>query len=335
MQVVLANLSNKPFEKSRFNLNRSAKKFGIEDIRSFEFERDILSSPFFTAHQSILSQKRGLGYWLWKPYIILEVMKTLQDGDIVIYSDCGIEIIDNLRPLIDICYEKEPVLLFANHNFLNAHFTKRDCFVRMDCDNERYWYSLQCDAAFMLFRKTKFTMHFLNKWMKFCEDAFILTDTPNAAGNENLPGFIDHRHDQSVLSLLAEKYHLNLYRKPSHSCSVVLPLKQIYTKSFFTKQPIIHKEWELQEAYKDEQKNRRMNGNGALVKTEYSEDKVDASTYSYIVSCLNSKYDRLIYHHRMRNPTGIKRIQIKLVIGLIKVLKRAGYRLEKIEPQYA
>ncbi len=335
MRVVLANLSNKPFEKSRLNLNRSAKKFGIQDIRTFDYEKDILTTPFYTRHQSILSQKRGIGYWLWKPYIILEVMKSLNDGDIVIYSDCGIEIIDNLQPLIDLCREKEPVLLFANHNFLNAHFTKRDCFVRMDCDSERYWFSLQCDAAFMLFRKTKFTLHILNKWMKFCEDAHILTDSPNVDGKGNLAGFIEHRHDQSVMSLLAEKYHLNLYRKPSHSCSVVLPLKQINIKEFYTKLPVIHKEWVLQDVRISEQKEKRMNDNRVLVKTEFSEMNHDVSVYTYIVSYLNSNYDRLIYHHRQQNPTRIKRIQMKLVIGLVKLLKRAGYRLEKIEPHYA
>lgn len=335
MRIVLANLSNKPFEKSRLNLNRSARRHGINEIRSFDFDKDIVGSAFYSNHRSILSHKRGIGYWLWKPYIILEVMKSIDEGDVVIYADCGIEIIDDLTPLIEICEEREPILLFANHNFLNAQFTKRDCFVEMGCDEERYWYSLQCDAAFMLFRKTKFTMHFLTRWMNYCEQEQVLTDQPNLCGRPNLPGFVDHRHDQSVISILAEKYHINLYRKPSHSCSVVLPLKNFYAKNYFTKQPVLHREWSLPEV-----------ANGSSLQPVFHEQHDEADewseynpeqhmdAYQYIVSYLNSKYDRLIYHHRLRNPTLMRRLQMKLVVSLVKLLKRAGYRLEKIEPHY-
>lgn len=337
MRVVLANLSNKPFEKSRINLNRSAKKYGISHIKSYDFEKDIVGSPFYNSHRTVFTQKRGIGYWLWKPHIILETLKSVDEGDVVIYADCGIEIIDNLQPLINICREQEPILLFANHNFLNAQFTKRDCFVEMGCDDERYWYGLQCDAAFMLFRKTKFTLHFVNRWLRYCENERILTDAANESGKPNLPGFVDHRHDQSVISLLAEKYHINLYRKPSHSCSVVLPLKNLYSKKYFTKIPVLHQTLAIPAGFEESPSNEEIKIEFKDVELTSKEalvaDAVDA--YGYIVSYLNSKYDRLIYHHRMKNPGLIKRLQIRLVIKLVKWLKKAGYRLEKIEPHYA
>lgn len=332
MRVVLANLSNKPYEKSRLNLNRSARKYGISDIRSYDFEKDIIPTPFFERHRSILSHKRGVGYWLWKPHIIIEVMKSLEEGDIVIYADCGIEIIDNLDPLVQLCKEQEPILLFANHNFLNAQFTKRDCFVEMGCDEERYWYSLQCDAAFMLFRKTKFTMHFLSRWLQYCQSERVLTDLPNEAGKDDLPGFVDHRHDQSVISLLAEKYHINLYRKPSHSCSVVLPLKNLHTKQFFTKKPVLHKHLAIP-AYAAAGLTEPME-KSSTIEAE-NELVTNLAAYSYIISYLNSRYGRLIYHHRLKNPGVLKRLQMRLVIQLVKWLKTVGYRLEKIEPHYA
>ena len=138
MRIVLTNLSNKLFENSRFLLNESARKFGIAEIRSFDFE-ELKPTPFYTENREILDQLKGIGYWLWKPYIILETMKTLSEGDIVIYSDCGIEIIDRLEALVSICSESQPVLLFGNGNFTNSMWTKRDCFVLMNCDNELFW----------------------------------------------------------------------------------------------------------------------------------------------------------------------------------------------------
>ena len=59
-----------------------------------------------------------MGYWLWKPYIVYEVLKTLSEGDVVIYCDAGIEIIEKLKPLIDLCNETD-ILLFANSNYTN------------------------------------------------------------------------------------------------------------------------------------------------------------------------------------------------------------------------
>ncbi len=214
MRVVLTNLSNALYKSSRLRLNESAKQFGISEIKSYDFE-DIKCTPFYTNNKKILDQPKAMGYWLWKPYIILEAIKDLSEGDIVIYSDCGIEIVRELDPLIRICSEQQPILLFANGNFLNAIWTKRDCFILMDCDNKSYWYDLQCDAAFILFRKSASSIQFLEEWLRCSTDERILVDLPNTCGKKNLPGFIEHRRDQSILSLLAHKFQIPLFRMPT------------------------------------------------------------------------------------------------------------------------
>jgi hypothetical protein len=214
MRIILTNLSNDLYKSSRLKLNESARAFGIAEVRSYDFEA-LKGTAFYKDNEKILSQPRGIGYWLWKPYIILEAMKDLSEGDIVVYSDCGIEVIDKLDPLIKICSEEQPVVLFANGDLLNAYWTKRDCFLLMDCDDRSYWYSAQCDAAFALFRKSALTIQFLEQWLAFSSNEHILTDIPNTGGKSNLPGFIQHRWDQSVLSLLAHKFQLPLFRMPT------------------------------------------------------------------------------------------------------------------------
>ena len=214
MKVVLTNLSNKLYEASRFQLNDSARKHGISEINSYDFE-DLKATSFYKNHRHILDQPRGIGYWCWKPYIILETMKSLSGGDIVIYSDCGIEVIDNLEPLINICKEKHPILLFANSDFKNAAWTKRDCFVLMDCDKKKYSQGPQVDAAFALFRKSDIAIQFLEEWQKYCLDERVVGDIPNTCGKKNYWGFQQHRWDQSVLSLLAIKYGIELHRMPT------------------------------------------------------------------------------------------------------------------------
>lgn len=214
MRTVLTNLSNELYKNSRLLLNESARRFGINDIKSYDFE-DLKGAAFYSKNKKILDQSKGIGYWLWKPYIILETMKDLSEGDVVIYSDSGIEIINRLDPLIKICSEKQPILLFANGNLLNATWTKRDCFILMGCDNKEFWYSLQCDAAFALFRKSSLSIKFLENWLRYSSDERILTDLPNTCGKKNIPGFVEHRWDQSVLSLLAHKFEVPLFRTPT------------------------------------------------------------------------------------------------------------------------
>lgn len=214
MRVVLTNLSDALYKDSRLRLNESARKFGVKEIRSYDFT-DLQATPFYKEHKQILDQPRGRGYWLWKAYIILEAMKELAEGDVVIYSDCGIDVIDSLDPLVKICRDEQPVLLFANGDFMNAYWTKRDAFVLMDCDHQACWFHRHCDAAFALFRKSEPAIRFLQEWLAFCSDARILTDIPNTCGKKNLPGFIEHRWDQSVLSLLAYKFNIPFYRMPT------------------------------------------------------------------------------------------------------------------------
>jgi hypothetical protein len=214
MRIVLTNLSNKRFEESRGRLNDSANKFGIREIFSYDFD-DLKDTTFYKNNIKILSQERGSGYWLWKPYIILESLDKVKDGDIVIYSDCGIEIISEVSPLIKICSESEDILLFGNCNAVNATWTKRDCFVLMKCDTEYCWYGPHVDASFCLFKKNIKSVNFVKEWFKYSCDQNILTDSPNICGLPNLPSYAEHRHDQSILSLLAQRYMISLYRIPS------------------------------------------------------------------------------------------------------------------------
>jgi hypothetical protein len=214
MKVVLTNLSNDLFRESRLRLNSSARQSGIENIHSYDFEQ-IRQSPFYAENKEILDTPKGIGYWLWKPYIILETLRSVNEGDIVVYADCGLELIAPIDPLIKICAEEQPVLLFANGNLRNSMWTKRDCFILMDCDHKKYWRGLQCDASFALFRKSDHAIQFVQQWLQYAKDKRIISSMPNTLGKKNLPDFVEHRWDQSILSLLAAKYQLTLYRMPS------------------------------------------------------------------------------------------------------------------------
>lgn len=214
MAVVLTNLSNRLYEESRLSLNASAEKHGITKLRSYDWEH-LRSAPFYQDNHAILDRPTGVGFWLWKPYIILEALNAVSDGDIVVYADSGLEIVASLEPLLECCNTGNPILLFGNGDFPNSMWTKRDCFILMDCDIEACWKASQCDAAFAVFRRCEASIRFVSEWLEHCRDARILTDDLNACGRRDLPDFVQHRRDQSVLSLMAAKYRIPLFRMPT------------------------------------------------------------------------------------------------------------------------
>lgn len=191
-------------------------------------EHDI-PKDFYDKNIEIFSQKRGFGYWLWKPFFILKALESIQDGDLLLYCDSGSIVINDLKYLFDLCLKNNGTLLFENQNgcsngkHRNKEWTKADCFNLMNCNEDKYINGDQVDAAFQVYQKNEFNLNLIKEYLHFCQNINILTDCPNITG-QNQNTFIDHRHDQSVLSLLAIKYDIKLekcpsdFRNYSHEC---------------------------------------------------------------------------------------------------------------------
>lgn len=212
----LVNFATPNFYKSQKILNNSAIKFGIDKTISWN-KKQLKKTGFYKKNKEILNQKRGVGFWLWKPYIILDLINKINEGDLILYSDSGIEIINDLNPLFKICQRQEQngVILFTCGGHINKIWTKRDCFVLMDCDSKKYWDHEQTLGSFQIYIKNKNSIKFLKEWLFYCQNKYIITDMSNISGLPNFPEFKDHRHDQSILSILAVKYSKELFRDPT------------------------------------------------------------------------------------------------------------------------
>ena len=85
----------------------------------------------------------------------------------------------------------------------------------MDCDSPHYAESRQRLSGFSLWRKSSMSIEFLNEYLEFARDERIVTDIDNQCGYPNYKDFKEHRHDQSIFSLLTKKYKLKSFRDPS------------------------------------------------------------------------------------------------------------------------
>lgn len=211
MKKYLVSYANEGFYKKQKRLNKSAIKFGIDKVISYT-DKDLKQTDFYNQNKKILDEERGAGYWFWKPYVILKAMEKISEGDILFYVDSGAEFISSISPLTKLCKEQGGILLF-NGNSMNKFWTKRDCFIKMDCDSKRYREGFQSCGGYQVYIKNKKSMEFLNNFLTFAKLPGMIDDAPSK--EPNFEGFIEHRHDQSILSNLAIKYDIKKFRNPS------------------------------------------------------------------------------------------------------------------------
>jgi hypothetical protein len=214
-RIFVTSYATSNFASVRQDLNESAEHFGISNILSYA-ESDLLSSDYYAQNRSILDEICGAGYWAWKPYFILKACEALEERDILFYCDAGSMFVSPPEPLVELA-TKQPqgLVLFDARPLINRQFTKRDCFVRMDCDSDLFWNANKVIATILVIRKCDFAVKFLNEWLYYCKDRAAITDDPNVSGLDDLPGYLQHRWDQAILSVLTAKHSLETFRNPT------------------------------------------------------------------------------------------------------------------------
>lgn len=218
MKSILVSFATPKWYHSQNLLCDSAKKHGVSGY--IKYTDSSRNWEFNNKYKDIYTETRGYGFWQWKPKIVLDAMEKVNDGDVILYVDSGNIIINDLGYVINRCVEKEIVLFdnrdgnYAGETHRNGTWTKRDCFVLMNCDDDVYYNAPQVDASYQIFKKTPRVIEFLKEYDSYCSNENIISDLPNIT-QPNLPQFKDHRHDQSILSLMAVKHNIELLPEPS------------------------------------------------------------------------------------------------------------------------
>ena len=213
MSVAFVTFGTPDFSMARAEHEQSIQRFGH---RVFSYH--IGSEPIQLARKKnaeIFRQPRGYGYWAWKPYIIEAAMDATEPGTLVFYTDIAVTLARSPEPLLDLLKDLDVATFRVGSGYLQREYTKRDAFVLMKADEPRYWDDEQSNGAFVAIRNNDAGLKFVRTWKKYLKDTRILTDKPNEMKFLNHPEFVDHRHDQSALSILATRDSIPLLRDPS------------------------------------------------------------------------------------------------------------------------
>ena len=208
-RLVLLSYANAPFRDAQRRLCESARAVGgFDDIRPAG-PAD-LDRAFSRRHRSVLRHFRGGGYWIWKPHLILQELVGLRDGDFLLYCDSGARLATPVSPLVEAAVKTgqwlTPFLVSLRH--IERHWTKRDAFLLLGCDSPRYAETAQRMGGFSLWRRCEESISFCREWLRWAGHPLALTDLGNRLGKPNYEGFVEHRHDQSLFSLLTKRHGL-------------------------------------------------------------------------------------------------------------------------------
>ena len=189
----------------------------LDSVATFGKEFEVIIYPkseicpdFLEKNKDILSLPRGGGYWLWKPYIIYTILNIVEEGDILFYLDSKYYFTEDFVPWVKSILHSQDMAVFKNKPNEQVYYMKEWC--KMDVlekydmkekaihqNAEDVW------AGCILLRKTRTTESWIQEWLEMCTYENI-TDVSSISPNATC--FKDHRHDQSLLSILIHKYNL-------------------------------------------------------------------------------------------------------------------------------
>jgi hypothetical protein len=200
---VLLNYADAAFAPYQAICSFTGKLFGCDEVRSY-CPSDI-PADFYRSHRRILDAPLGAGNWLWKPYFIVHTLANMNEGDLLIYADSGMQFVNPIAPFLTAMDTIESDLHILGEHASEAQYTRRDAFVLMEADSERFAFSPQRLASAFLLRNTSWARDFAQRYLDCACDPRILLDGPNHFEQDNYAEFVAHRHDQSVFSLLSKK----------------------------------------------------------------------------------------------------------------------------------
>lgn len=221
MKVVLVAFADKKNIPALDRLRLQADALGCHTDYRLMVPTDLDAE--FRAHfsEQLSRRVRGYGYFVWKPQVVLQAMNDVEEGDIVHYVDAGCHLnpraAARFQEYVQLCARSELGVL----GFMNEHrkylqnttrvippslpmssWTKGDLidYFGVRSDDELLAREQICATTFLV-QKRPSTARLVQNWLDVFRTDFSLCDDSQSR-SRNLPGFVEHRHDQAVFSLL-------------------------------------------------------------------------------------------------------------------------------------
>lgn len=226
MANILVAYADIHYKESLMRLKRLARKTGRFDKILIYTPKDL---PEFVKASPLFAFSRGGGYWVWKPYVVVDALSKCNLGDIICYVDSGcylnkdskewdyyFEVLKQYNAIFfqyrdNISYSGwEEFCTYSNNNIVEVgHWMKpttKDYFMEFFGDDSFTHYAkIWCGGFFV--KKTRTIINIVNEWYRLILFNPILFVDPIGKECMHLPeSFNVHRHDQAVVTPLVYYY---------------------------------------------------------------------------------------------------------------------------------
>lgn len=207
-KLILVSFADKRYKGSLKRLERQTNSYPF-DARYFLTEDDCLTKGYWKSLKPWL-YRRGFGYWSWRPAIVKQIFTKMDNGDILFWMDAGL--FWNDTPIANARFAEyvsklngEEDLLLFEQTTIEQEWTKGDVLQELGvyynrdiCESHQFY------GGIFMVKKTQNTCQLFET----LEDLYsikkeLITDKRSSVPNKL--GFREHRHDQSIFSVLAKQ----------------------------------------------------------------------------------------------------------------------------------
>ena len=227
----LVSFADSRLQKALDRLRMQAEQFEIFDTMHLFNEKDLSENFKSRMKGRLVAGSRGFGYWTWKPEVISLALEAMDPDECLLYVDAGCHLNVNGRlRMLDyfdavskspngvIAFQANPPneqnsKLVHDGRFLfnqpNYQWIKGDAFEYFGVKgNVRATHVQAIGAGVILLRNCSSARAIINEWRELAITRFDLFDD-SPSKSPNLDGFVEHRHDQAVWTLLCMKHNVN------------------------------------------------------------------------------------------------------------------------------
>lgn len=182
------------------------RQIRLAEIKVFPEINEMVDSKF------MIKGVKGFGYWAWKPFVIKKALMELQNSFTgVVYVDAGCSInsanaeaSNRMQDYFQLA--EDGPLFFALPGHPEKLWSKRAAIEACGQHSSVLLDSDQLVGGISFWPNKKSSFEILDRWIDLImrDSHSLLTDTIDTKHELNC--FIEHRHDQSLMSLVAKQH---------------------------------------------------------------------------------------------------------------------------------
>jgi len=198
------------YTQSKNRIQHEAINMGFDNVNVYGPED--ISKSFIQKTLPFISYPKGGGYWLWKSFFIKQMFDIMKVDDICVYADAGCHVNihgkQRLQEYYDIINRNSSGIISFQIGDLQEEWYTTDKvfdFFNIPDDDIDIRKSGQYISTILIMRKCDATIELIDDYYNIATTrSDLFSDIYNV--DNKTPTFRDHRHDQSIFSILRKQH---------------------------------------------------------------------------------------------------------------------------------